>query len=514
MSISIIGLSSSYFVPGTFTQLNFAAGSSGGGGSPAYILLMGNCTAASFVNTNSLFDGYVFGPDALGNLSCSSESDVKSLFGSGSELHLQYREVAKSNAGATPIYLIAVKESTGAAASKTVTFTNAATGAGTVRTYIGKDFIDTAVASGDATTAIATNVANSINSLDYLGVTASPSTSTVVITAKQKGLRGNSIRVAVQVVGSIATTSSAQNFSNLTGGTVADVWTNALATIFPLRFRYIACAGEDSTSSGDLGLLTAQLATQALPLNGIRQICFGGSTGTVGAANTAANNLNSVYARLIWEQNSNKTPAQLAAYTAGAVALAESSGDPTDSNFNYLGTDTKTAALWSAAAPYDGTTVSNSNINSALTSGVSPVVRRKFGTQSTLVQLVTTYSKNPVTSALDTRSRDHIVTTSMFVAADRIEAMLTESFSRSTCAQDPPAGQKPPTSSIVTPSVVLTAVNKVIYDLGQDGWLEDVQSSIDNTFVELQASGRFAIRVQLNPIGITNQFGILLSQLS
>lgn len=513
-SIPLIGLATTDFVPGTYIAVNFASGPSAGTASPITMLLMGNALSTSSVVAQSLVDGYVFGPDVEG-LTCSSEADVINLFGRGSELHRMYRRVAKVNQGTTPVYCLAVKESTGAAATGTVTFTTTATGNGFVRVYCTDQFVDTAVTTSDNVTTIAANVAAQINSQLDWPVTASPSSGTVTLSAKQKGPRGNSVRFAARVVGAgVGTTSSAQNFANLSGGTTADSWTNALATINPKKFTYIVSPGEDSSPSGNLGLLVGQVVSNAQPIPGIRQRVMAGFSGSLGSANSFAKALNSPLCDVIWQQNSNLTPGELAAYTAGAVCLGESNAVPI-LNWDYLGTTPQTAALWQVAAPFDGTAPSRSDIKSALVNGVTPVQTLPGG-RSSLVSLITTYSQDPVTSNLDTRVRDHSIVTIMFLAADLISSVVSQSFANKQAANDPAKGQKPPTSQVVTPSIVKATINKVISRMGDNGLLQNVQNSLDATQVvrETSPDSRFGCLVQLEPISNAHQFAINLNQVS
>jgi len=513
-SIPLIGLATTDFVPGTYIAVNFASGPSAGTENPITMLLMGNALSSSYVTSQSLFDGYVFGPDVEG-FTCSTEQDVINLFGNGSELHRMYRRVAKVNQGTTPVYFVAVKESTGASATGTATFATTATGNGSARAYVGDQFVDCAITTGDSASTVATNLAAQINSQLNWAVTASPSTGTVTITSKQKGPRGNSIRFAVRVVGvSVGTTSTAQNFANLSGGTTADSWTNALATINPKKFTYICSPGEDATSTGNLGLLVAQVVSNALPIPGIRQRVFGGNSGSLGTVNTFAKALNSPLADVIWQPNSNLTPGELAAYTCGSVCLGESQSIPIF-NWDYLGTTPQTAALWQVSAPFDGTTPSRADLKSALVNGVTPVATLSSG-KSSLVSLITTYSQDPVTSNLDTRVRDHSIVTIMFIAADLISSVVSQSFANKQAGNDPAKGQKPPTSQVVTPGIVRSTINKVISRLGDNGFLQNVQNSLDATQVvrETSPDSRFGCLVQLQPISNAHQFAINLNQVN
>lgn len=511
-TIPVIGLATNDFVPGTYLQLNFAAGASAGTSAPITLLLMGNALASSYAVTSHLTDGYIFGPDVQG-FTVSTSNDVISTFGNGSELQSMYKRVTAVNQGTTPIYFVAVSESTGAAASATVTFNGTAAANAYVRAYVRDTFIDTAVSIGDTPTVIAANVAQQMSSQLDSPLTVSANSGVLTLTAKQHGPRGNSIRFCVRVVGAgVVTTSSAQNFANLSGGTVEDVWTNALATINPKRYSYIVSPGEDATSAGNLGELVAQVVSNAQPIPGIRQRVIAGFTGTVGAANSFAKTLNTPLCDVVWQPNSNLTPGELAAYTAGAVCLGESSAVPL-LNWDNLGTTPQTAPLWQVSAPFDGTAPSRNDLKSALISGVSPVSTLASGA-SALVSLITTYSQDPVSGNPDTRVRDHSIVTIMFLAADNIQSMISQSFANKQAAANPPKGQKPPTSQVVTPNILTAAVNKVLSRMNDNGLLANIKETLSATQSVLNSATQFGVLVQLQPISCAHQFAVQLDQVT
>ena len=519
-SLPIVGLSTTNFLPGVYLQINWAAGQASGTQSPMIALLMGNALASSPCVANSLVDGYVWGPTIEG-FQINTVNDVINEFGSGSELHRMYGQFVASNRGATECYLLAVKESTGSAAALTVTFTNTATANGSVRTYIGASFVDTPISlvnslgSADTASNVATNVAASINSNPSLAVSAVATGAAVAITAKQKGLRGNFIRVASRVSGvGVATTSSAQMFANLSGGTTSDVWTNALATIDSRKFDYIVCPDDGYTGSGPLGELVAQVVSQSAAIPGIRQRVMAAITGSEGGAIVAAQGLNTPLCDMLWEQNSNYTPGELAAYACGSVVAGESQSVPM-LNWDWLGTTPQTASQWQLIAPFDGTVQTSQTLTSVLAAGVSPVQALPNG-QSSLVSLITTYCINPVSLAIDTRVRDHSIVTVIYLGANLIQSTLSESYANKLAAPDPPPGSKPPTSAIVTPSVVLASVNKVISNMYAEGLLEDLADTLAATQVVLEVSppSRFGISVSLIPIVPAHQFAVSINQLS
>lgn len=521
-SLPVVGLSTTNFLPGNFFQINWAAGQASGTQSGLRILLIGNALASSAIVTQSNLNT-VFGPTVQG-FQVNTVNDVINECGAGSQIHLMYQSCVNSNQNVNQIFIICPPESTGAASSLTVTFTGTTLANGNVRSYVGPFYIDTPISlvnsSGlaDTTTNIATNVANNVNSNANLPVTAAPSTNTVVFTAKNKGVDGDAIRCAVRVTGpGVGITSSAQSFVNLSGGTGESVWTQTLSTIDPLQFDYIVSSNDgynalSGSLGGPLSGLVTQVVTQSAAVPGIRQRVVAATVYTEGDAIAISQNLDTPLCDLVWEQNSNYTPAQLAAYTAGAFANGESSAVPL-LNWDWLGTTPQTAPMWNLVAPFDGTTQSSQTLTSVLAAGVSPVQNLGNGKNS-LVSAITTYCVNPATSAPDYRVRDHDIVTVMYLAANLVQQALSQDFSNKLAAPDPPAGAKPPTSAVVTPSVITAAVNKVFTNMYANGLLINLNATLEATEVVLNTSSQFGISVSLTPIVPAHQFAVTLNQLS
>jgi hypothetical protein len=104
------------------------------------------------------------------------------------------------------VYLLPLADDgAGVAATGTIVFTGPATAAGTLPIYIGEEIVNVGVTSGMASTAIATAVGAAINANPYLPVTwRRCPTSTVTLTAKNKGLAGNDIQINIAYGGAPA----------------------------------------------------------------------------------------------------------------------------------------------------------------------------------------------------------------------------------------------------------------------------------------------------------------------
>src|SRR6478736_1826233 len=254
-AVILTGLGSNDPVPGNYVEVKFAEGPASLGEGTYPVLFIGNMLSSG----TAVADTAVYGP--ISSPALSTEANAISLFGAGSELHRMIRAYLKVNT-TTPFYAIAVTESAGLQATKSQVFTTTATGDGTYRFYFGDEFVDTPITTGMSPTALGSDVAANILSQTHWGITAVNSTGTLAITAKQKGLRGNWLRIGGQIFGNTGMTATNQAQTFLSGGTTADSNTAALATIANTRYYYICSAAEDSAQ---FGALVVQVNSMALP---------------------------------------------------------------------------------------------------------------------------------------------------------------------------------------------------------------------------------------------------------
>lgn len=503
-SIVLTGLSATDPVPGAYLEVNFAQGEAAGSGSPIEVLLMGNklSTGAATVDT------VVYGPDTLVPL--QTEADAIALFGDGSELHRMFKRFIKVNKDTT-VRAIAVTESAGTQATATCVITNAATGNGNLRVYVGDEFVDVAITSGDAVATIGANVAAAINAMTSWAVTASFSVATLTITAKQKGPRGNQIRVQLAITGGIATSlGSLTTDTALSGGATADSYTNALATINPKRYYYIVSAAGDATN---LGALVTQVGLQAAPTTGIRQRVVAGSVDTLANAITIATGRNSARAEIVWSEKSPWTEAELAANQAAVVTLFETKPNPR-TNFAGFGQDGTTGAFWLVPRPrLDSAAPSRSSQKSALNNGLSPVAVQANGA-TYLVNRITTRSLNGSQNDYRIRSA-HKVTICDFFGDDLLAKTVLQ-FSGKRIADDVAQGQRPPGPDVVTPKIYKGAVFRLLDDYDGNDLLQNLAAIKNGTVVQREASPRtrMSARIPLQPIDNAEQFAIALDQVA
>ena len=507
-TIPLTGLAANDPVPGTYVEINFAQGESSNGSTAYPMLLIGNKTTAGSATAGTV----IYGPFGLTSTPLVTEDDCIALFGQGSELHRMWRRAVAKNKE-TPIYAIVVAESGGANATLVLTFTVTATANGNVRLYVGDEFVDTPITSGDTPTTVATNVKNSANAMANWAVTAGNALGVLTLTAKVKGPRGNWLRASAQITGSGVGSSVdvvAQTF--FTGGTTADTNATALGTIASSRFYYIVSAAEDQTQ---LTALITQVNSQALPTTGIRQRCFGGSVDTEANAQTIAVALNAARAELIWGEKLDWTPGEIAADAAALYALGEAPGlNGMRCNWDSLGLGATTLdTLWTVPYPRSGTTPTRTVIKGALNNGLTPIGVNANG-KTYLVSRITTRS---LTNALaDYRIRDaHKVTICDFYGDD-LQAKFSLQFAGKKIAPDPVKGQRIPGPTVVTPRIAKVAINKLTDDYDNADLLQNADVVKANTICiqEANPKTRLSAKIPLQPIDVLHQSALSIDQVA
>lgn len=500
---TLSGLASNDIVPGEYFQIDFAAGASSNGSATYAVVLLGNKTSAG----SATADTVIYGPDTT--VSMSSEQDAINLFGTGSELHRQVRRFYAVNK-TTPLYAVAVTESVGANATGVITVATTSTGVGTLRVYVGDEFADSPIATGDTVTVIAAAAKAAINSKTWWAVTADNAAGVLTLTAKQKGLRGNLIRFSAQILSgsSIATTVTPVASTLMSSGTTADSNVTALATILPFRYYYIVSAAEDATQ---VGAVLSQINTQANPVPGVRQRAIAGSLDSIANVNAIAVGLNGARCEVVWQVSSDWTPAELAANAAAVYTLEEAPAIPR-LNFDFYGNDAQSSSNWKVRAPRSGLAPTRAQLLSALNNGVTPITSG-VGGSSYLVKRITSRSLNGAVA--DYRIRDAHKVTVCDRYADDAQAKFASQFRGKQIADNPKQNETAPVNA-VTPAVLKAAINRLTRDYGEDGLLQRVGEIIADTQTERSqaTTTRLTARIPLQPIDVLDQIATKIEQVA
>lgn len=507
-SIVLPGLAASDPVPGVYINTAFAQGPAAGDSSPRSIL----CIANKITSAAGTAGTVIYGPTSLTPL--QTEDDMIALAGAGSEAHRMFRRIAAVNKD-TEVNWVFVADPAGTAATGTFVIANTATGNGAHRCWVGDEFVDTSIATGDAVDTIGAAIVVSINSKTHWPVTAAynSGSDTVTLTAKQTGPRGNWIRFQCAILSggtSIATTTTATSDAFLSGGATADSNTTALATILSKKFYYIVSAAEDATQ---FGALVTQVNTQAAPTTGIRQRAFAGSVDTLANATTVATGINAARAEIVWSEKAPWTPAELAANQAAIVALYETSPNPR-TNFAGFGNDAETTNYWKVPKSRTDTAhPTRTSIKSALNNGLSPIAVNPTGT-TYLVNRITTRSLSGSTADYRIRSAHKVTICDFF--GDDLQAKLILQNAGKRIANDPPRGARSPGPDVVTPTVCRMQVFALLNDYDQNDLLQNLDQIKEGTVVQRETSPttRMGIRVPLQPIENLEQMAVEVAQVA
>lgn len=502
--ISLLGLSTADPIPGVYIQTNFAAGPASSGSTVYNAICIGN----KLPTGSAVVDSTIYGPDTA--ISMNSVDDAIALFGDGSELARMVTRFMKVNK-TTPLYAIAVADGYGgAAASGTITITNNATGAATLRVYLQDEFVDVGIVTGDTPTTIAANAVIAINAKSSWSATASNVAGVITLLSKQIGLRGNDLRFFAQLLPtSIGTTVTPTASTLMTGGTVSDSNTNALATLLGKRFYYNISAAHDQTQ---LTALVSQVQTEALPTNGRRQRVVWSSASTLASSIAITTALNAERSECVWLEESDIVPAELAANQAAVIALEESSAVPRI-NFAFYGNTSATAANWKVRAPLSGSAPTRAEVFSALNSGLSPIGVGDAGT-SFLFKRVTNRFKNGAVNDFRVRDTGKVTVEDFF--ADDLQAQVLAAMDGKVIGDDPIKGQPEPAPDVATPRVLRGIINRALRDFFNKGLIQNIVDTINNTIVQREVAppNRMSAIIPLQPSDPWDQAAIRIDQVA
>jgi phage tail sheath gpL-like len=503
MSIQLTGIPANYATPGDYLELNLGVGPAGIGDGQYAAIIIANKTSSG----SGTADTYVYGPNT--DPPVQSETDVIAVAGPGSEAHRLWRRFRMTNK-TTPVYLVFPADAGGTAGSTTCVLANASTGAAVLRCIVGDEVIDTPITNGQAIASLGAAAVIQINNRTHLPVTAAFVTDTFTFTSKNTGPRANEIRVRMLIVGgTTATTVTPNNTSTaLTSGATEDSWTNALATILPVRYYYII-SPSSNVSGTNFDDLSTQVKAQALPITGIRQRVIAGYVGSQANGSTVAATaaINDARVQLPWLQSSEWTAGEIAAHVAATLALEE---DKLWSyNFRDYGKGViagqDTSQIWRIPAPFTKSAwPTTTSIETALNNGLMPigVVGATGGTY--IVWSTTTKHKNG--AAFDYRVRSSHIVSVLDRWADEFLSEYSSRFGGKNLASDPKDGEPLPAPNVVTPRQIRSLITEKIFKYA-NRYLKDAQKIADDTIIERDANvtSRIGCRIPLRAIDLLLQ---------
>ncbi len=329
---------------------------------------------------------------------CTSVEQAILGGGRGSIIHRQALAWFAANKSTELWFGVVADNGAGVAATGTIVFTAAATAAGTLVFYLGGERVTVGVASGAATTTMATDTAAAINALPDLPVSAGVASSTVTLTFRHKGLVGNTYDVRTNfrdgevLPAGVALTITA--VGSVVAGTTNPTLTNLIAAMADLWFNVWSHPYTDATS---LTAIETELSSRFGPtrsIDGIAITSASGSFGTLSSLGTGRNSQHSIIAAQP-VATPLTPPMEFAAETAALVAL-HGAADPAR--------PFQTLALSRAIGGVESDQFSNEERNLLLFAGIATTKRVTGGTVQ-LERIITTYRTSP-SGATDTAYLD------------------------------------------------------------------------------------------------------------
>lgn len=253
---------------------------------------------------------------------------AEQLFGRGSLGHLMCR-AAKVATPYTDLWAIALDDNVaGVAAIGSLTFGGAPTASATLNLYLGGQQVQIAIASGEASSVSATNLAAKINLITDLPVTAAVDgvdDKKVNITARNKGECGNDIDIRVNYYqGEFLPNDLTATIVAMTGGTGNPAIATAITAIDGEQYHTLISAWNDAAN---IAALETELTSRFGPMNPISGHAYAGFKGTHAAASTYGSARNSAHTTII-PMDASPTPSWLLASVWGNIAEFNYAIDP------------------------------------------------------------------------------------------------------------------------------------------------------------------------------------------
>lgn len=409
-SIPILGVPSTYRVPGQYAEILFAQGPSTAAAEAREVLFVMPKMAGS-------------GTWTAGQVKrVRNEKDAADGAGLGSPLHRALRLFLMSNHTAK-VWALPYLPSSGAglvSAALTVTWTTAPTKTGITTVWVAGEPNTVSFTSSSTVTTIATAVRDVINAKTWLPVTASNAAGVLTLTAKIGGASQNGhIRVRAEIDAGVTTTVATQNASDVDAlGTGAGTLgvdgattenTNlvaALANITASRYYYMVASVDDTTN---LASFHTHVSAKSEPIPGLRCVGIWGSVDSLANVSSRAIARNHERLQVVWQKNSEHTREELAAN----MAAIRQKYEELDSAYNFDFYATR--GDWLIKGCFrDADRPTGTDLNDAILDGVTPVATNDAGSY--------------VVMSVDTRSKDATGTTDDFRATESHRISVADEF--------------------------------------------------------------------------------------
>lgn len=433
-----------------------------------------------------------------------SVSDAKTQGGQGSMLAQMTYTYRQNDSFGEVWYLPLADDPSSIAAAGSIAFTSAPTANGTLSLYIGGMLVTTAITSNMTTAQVATAVAAAINAINDLAVTATATTSTVNITAKNKGVAGNDIDIRANYRGvpggEVTPAGLAFTITAMTGGATNPSLTTGLANLQSMPFDFIVCPYTDTTSLAALQSFLNDTTGRWSWSVQVYGHCFFAYRGTSAALTTFGLTRNNQHESCMGFYDS-PTPVWKWAAAFAAASAVSLRADP--------GVPLQTVVLSDVLAPPLASQFSLSQRNTNLYDGISTFTVGSDGTVR-IENAITTYQQN----AFGQPDNSYLEIETMFLLAYVLRfmaTMVTSKYARVKLAAD--GTRFAPGSNIVTPSMIRADLIAAYQTLEYNGFVQNSQAFAQAIIVQQNTSNPNRVDV-LWPGTLINQLRIfaLLAQ--
>ena len=397
--IPILGVPSTFRVPGQFAEIVFAQGPSSAAAAAREVILVmplwPGATPAPVWTVNTVYR-------------VRNEQDLIDGAGAGSPLHRAGRVFLQSNRTAK-LWALPYSPSSGmgvATADETVTWATDPTGTGVTTLTVCGEPNSVGFDSSDTVTTIATDMVGVINSKVHLPVVATNAMGVLTLTAKISGeSQGDGttgvIRLRAEIDSGVGTTVVAAagalglaGTAGVDGATTESAnLTTALSAIDAARYYFMGFSVWDATP---VGAAVTHISAKSEPLPGLRSVGVAGFTGSLSLAQTLATGRNYERLQLVWQPNSEHDTAHLVGNMLGIRQKYEEKDSAT--NFDSY----RRSGDWLILPAFSqGDWPDTTDQNDAINDGVAPIA--SDGSGSKLVMSTTTRSKNAAGTVDDFR---------------------------------------------------------------------------------------------------------------
>lgn len=489
MTISFNTIPSNTLVPLFYAEMDNSAANTAQTSAPS--LLIGHINHGASIETNAL----VLMPTA---------DYARQICGAGSQL-ARMVEAYRATDPFGELYVIAVPEAAGVAATVTLTVAGEATESGTISLYVGRQRVQIAVTINDGATTIATAIKDAINALVALPFTASAADGVVTMTVRHKGLWGNEIPVCLNYHGfgggEILPAGIKITIATGTAGSGTPELGGCIAAMGDESFDFIGMPFNDIAS---VNALANEMNDSSGRWSYVRQLyghVYTAKRGTLSDLVSVGEQLNQQHITLAGYEKDTQTPTDELVASRVAREAVFIRNDPAR--------PTQTGELVGMLPAPKGRRFTMTEQQSLLSHGVATAYVES-GTLR-IQRSVTTYKKNAYGVADNSYLDSETLHTSAYVLR-KLKSVITSKYGRHKLADDGTrfgAGQ-----AIVTPAVIKGELLSIYRQMEQDGIVENYDLFKQYLIVERDANHPNRLNTlfppdyvnQLRAFAVVNQF--------